>query len=223
MQLEEADIILITKTDLLEDDELQVLERRTASVFPQASIRGISARLGYGLDEWLREVLSESYTGTRNVEVDYDLYAEGEAELGWLNADVLFSGSENTDWRRVCERLLARLQSRFREEEAEVAHLKAILSTSNGYLQCNLTRLDAEIHIEGEAEPGSEKSSLTVNARVQMSPQNLKREFHQALKSSLGPNIRTTLRSFSCFEPARPVPSFHFSMPHSTTKLTPSE
>jgi hypothetical protein len=48
----------------------------------------IAGQTGAGFDAW-RTLLEEDGAANRNiVEIDYDTYAEGEAELGWLNMDL---------------------------------------------------------------------------------------------------------------------------------------
>ncbi len=88
-QLEESDIILINKTDLLSDEELGKLIRHTAEAYPSAKIYPVSALSGKGLDEWLQEVTTSKNSGKRLIDVDYDIYANGEAVLGWLNGTII--------------------------------------------------------------------------------------------------------------------------------------
>ena len=54
----------------------------------------VSVKTGNGLDAWLDEVKMRSDAGKRIAEVDYDVYAEGEAVLGWLNATITLRGEQ---------------------------------------------------------------------------------------------------------------------------------
>lgn len=81
-QLEESDIILISKADLLTDEELTLLKEKTKIIYPDAEIKTVSVITGEGMESWLNEVLSRNDSGNRPVEIDYDLYAEGEAVWG---------------------------------------------------------------------------------------------------------------------------------------------
>lgn len=51
--------------------------------------------------------------GDRIVEVNYDIYAEGEAVLGWLNASFALSGRKDTDWGAFAEKLTGALKRHF--------------------------------------------------------------------------------------------------------------
>ena len=62
------------------------------------------------------------------MEVDYDVYAEGESLLGWLNCTAQLSASEPFDAGEVLSAISARIQQRLQSHEAEIAHLKMTLS-----------------------------------------------------------------------------------------------
>ncbi|MEI7834429.1 MAG: GTP-binding protein, partial [bacterium] len=98
-QLEEADIIVVNKRDLLDDAEISELTGAADHVFPGTPLRFISALTGAGVAEWLGEVTASGISGGHIVEVDYDIYAEGEAVLGWLNASATVIASADVDWR----------------------------------------------------------------------------------------------------------------------------
>ena len=78
-QLEEADVIVLNKADLLGAAEAAALRARVEVAFPGAEIRFISALSGQGVDEWLASTQSAEPAGGRILEIDYDIYAEGEA------------------------------------------------------------------------------------------------------------------------------------------------
>jgi hypothetical protein len=51
--MEEADIILITKTDLLDTREAEQLKTEVNKAFPDAQVFLISAKTGDGMEEWM--------------------------------------------------------------------------------------------------------------------------------------------------------------------------
>ena len=64
-QLEESEIILITKTDLLSDSELEKLKKDTQTCFPHTAVMSASTQNGIGIIEWLEEVGHRLGSGTK--------------------------------------------------------------------------------------------------------------------------------------------------------------
>src|SRR3954470_3992167 len=87
-QLEEAEIIVINKADLLTPEQLESLRNALTTRFPKAHIQVISARSGLGIQDWITRILDGVPKTTGAMAVDYEEYADGEALLGWLNATL---------------------------------------------------------------------------------------------------------------------------------------
>ena len=86
-QLEEADVLVLNKIDIIPRRAARRLEAMLAQRYPNAEIVSVSARTGSGLEAWLDRLLATPASAARpTMEVDYDLYADGEALLGWVNA-----------------------------------------------------------------------------------------------------------------------------------------
>ena len=91
-QAEEADLLVITKSDLLDEARLDRLKSALTEAFPGKDILPVSVRTGAGVDAWFDRLQTTSPQLRPAMAVDYDLYAEGEALLGWLNATVAIQG-----------------------------------------------------------------------------------------------------------------------------------
>src|SRR6266699_5056743 len=128
-QLEEADLIVVNKLDLLDPSRQRTLRDKLALEFPRAEIFAVSARQGDGLDAWFRRLTSAEQSARAAMEVDYALYAEGEALLGWLNCTAQLEARNPFDANAVLKRLANHIQARLRREGAEVAHLKMTFSS----------------------------------------------------------------------------------------------
>lgn len=210
-QLEESDIILINKTDLLSETQLENLKSRTAQQFPSATILAISADKGTGVNEWLSQVSTRRDAGKRLVEMDYDIYANGEAVLGWLNGTVYLQGPD-TDWDAFTHTLLTNLAARFDEEQLSVGHVKLIAENGNGntFIVGNLTGHADTLSVRGSAGR-SESIKLTVNARVETSPENLDRIVCQTLDALCADLYIPDIIAWRYLRPGRPQPTHRFS------------
>src|SRR5262245_45574503 len=93
-QLEEADAIIINRIDEIDPPAVEELTRLLGAQFPNTPVLRVSAQTGQGFDA-LAELLEQTGAfGRKILEIDYDTYAEGEAELGWLNATARLTAAK---------------------------------------------------------------------------------------------------------------------------------
>ncbi|NWJ51073.1 MAG: cobalamin synthesis protein P47K [Bacteroidetes bacterium] len=207
-QLEESDIILISKADLLKTADLTALKEKVKTRFPEAEVMTISAITGEGIDEWVKEVSNRTNAGQRLAEVDYDVYAEGEAVLGWLNSTIEIS-SEQTDWDAFAKNLMQDFSRQFDEMKAYVGHVKIVLESGEDYLIGNVTGKGDTLNFRGSAGTGS-KARLTLNARVEMNPDTLEQIVRNTLNTKMTNNLTAKIVTLRCLSPGRPNPTFRF-------------
>lgn len=207
-QLEESDIILISKADLLSSAELAKLEKKLELKFPDTEIMAISARTGKGIDEWLNAVMNRTDAGKRIAEVDYDTYAGGEAVLGWLNCTIELSG-ESTNWDAFAGALMKDFSLQFDAMKASVGHVKMILQSGEKCLAGNLTGLGSTLNFRGSAGTGT-RAKLTLNARVEMTPDALEQIVRNTLYTNTNGTLKAEIAAFRCLSPGRPNPTFRF-------------
>ena len=84
-QLEEADYLMIGRADTMDQQQIDELKQRLSEVAPDVPVIAVSPRSGQGVDEVMQMMLSDLPAGQRLLDIDYDTYADGEAELGWVN------------------------------------------------------------------------------------------------------------------------------------------
>jgi len=209
-QLEEADAIAINKSDLISRDELSLLESRVKERFLQTPLFSISAKTGAGLEPWLAFVAGRTRAGQRIAEVDYDVYAEGEAVLGWLNLRVQMESAEAIDWDAFASKLLRNLKASLEASPAEAAHVKAFLSSQNEALTANLTSSTADPVVHGQVPAKTRRSEIVVNARVHMPPEMLRILVERSIQETAGEDIATKVLSLESFSPSRPRPTHRY-------------
>lgn len=209
-QLEESDIIVISKADLLSKEQIDSLKERTAQTFPSATILTVSAQNGTGMDEWLSQVTTRRDAGKRLVDMDYDIYAHGEAVLGWLNGTVQLHGEADTDWNAFTRTLLANLSASFDSDNLPVGHVKVIGENGNSYIVGNLTGDTSTLSFRGNAGIGN-SMKLIINARVETSPENLDRIVRQTLDALCGDSLATEVIAWRYLQPGRPQPTHRFT------------
>ena len=209
-QLEEADLIVINKTDLMESDALAALEAKLTEEFPNAEVLQISARNGGGLEDWFGRITDAEQIARNVMEVDYEVYAEGEALLGWLNATVQLSAPEGFEARPVLQQFAIAMQAHLSEHGAEIAHLKMTLSPDAGLggdvAIINLVRNDFVPELSADLEAPIESGQLIINLRAEGDPETLRAAVEAALAQPLA-GLTAALDHHEHFRPGKPEPT----------------
>jgi G3E family GTPase len=217
-QLEEADLLVINKRDLLNDEQFARLNAKLAEEFPNAEILAASARSGDGLDPWFELITSTEQQARRAMEVDYEVYAEGEALLGWLNCTVQMSSTQEFDGNAILRALARRIQALLRAEHAEVAHLKMTLSPDEGLSDIavvNLVRNDFVPELSLELPEVIRSGQFIINCRAEAAPEKLLAALKQALTDTGSEQAGLSLRleHSEHFRPGKPQPTHRIASP----------
>lgn len=211
-QLEEADIIVINKSDLLEPERLELLNQALRQRYPAAEIFGASARTGAGLNGWFAAVTGGQTDERDAPDLDYDVYAEGEALLGWFNATFRVSASAPFNGNQLLLDLARELKQRLAPgQNPEIAHFKTVLSPDEGVgdiAVLNLVGSDREPEMSHMLQDELLSGELIVNLRAEGDPELLRKTLIETLAAVAGrAGARTETVHTEHFRPARPSPT----------------
>ena len=199
-QLEEAQVIVISKTDLLTD---------------KATIRGLMQER-YGekiilyqnsfeqedIAHWLTTLDNTRFTSALpSLNIDYDLYGAGEAKLAWLDQELEIQCPSNKA-QAAAMALMQRLSS----VDCPVGHLKLLL---DGKTKLSFTATGATDSYDPEP---ARSATLLINARVQTEPAGLSNLVANAI-TAIEKEYDCTIRTISkrCFQPGFPKPTHRIS------------
>jgi G3E family GTPase len=209
-QLAEAELILLSKSDLLEPGEAEDLTARIRSLVGKIPVRVMSAKTGTGIHEWVDQLLAERSAGEKNLELDYEVYGQAEASLGWLNATVDLISDNEFPPVELGEAVVGKIKEQCRLTESAIAHLKILFVTAEGSARIGLTASAGQAVWDGEGNLGLvSEASAVINARVGVNPDELRRIVESALQSAARERrvVATVvdLESFAPAPPKRPV------------------
>jgi Ni2+-binding GTPase involved in maturation of urease and hydrogenase len=211
-QLEEADAILLNRIDELTPEEADELTTLVKEVNGDVPVLRISAKTGQGLDA-LEELLDQDGNfGRRILDLDYDIYAAGEAELGWLNSSLKFSSPREFELDVLLLEIVRSLRDRLGEQGYETAHLKVIGLWEGFFGVANLVSSDSNPELSLPSHSRVREVDLIVNARVATDPGILERFVSDtALKAGEAREAQVQFHQTQSFRPGRPVPTHRFS------------
>ncbi len=208
-QLEEADLIVVNKSDAVEPALRERLTEALRKEFPRAKVFIASAKDGTGMDPWFDAVLSGEGRQGQAMELDYDVYAEGEAQLGWLNATAKLEAPAPFDANETLLMLARRLRDGLVAEGREIAHLKMTLEAADaaGVLSVvSLVRNDAAPDLRESLLDRTRGGALILNLRAEADPELL-RSLTERVLAGIGGGLRASITHLECFRPSRPTPT----------------
>lgn len=219
-QLEEAELIIINKIDLIPAEDLAALRGFLSSEFPDARIHEISAREGRGLEQWFATTLNTEMDIARFLDIDYQRYGDGEALLGWLNTTIevetASGGADEFDGNQVLVDLAQALRTSLTGQGVEIAHLKMTMTPLGDPMEIaaiNLVRSDGQAELSHHLVDPLEDGEILLNIRAEAAPEILDQAVTETLDSILGKDHQLS---------ARITHSEHFrpGMPQPTHRLT---
>jgi 50S ribosomal subunit-associated GTPase HflX len=220
-QLEESELILINRVDELSAADVELLHSQIADQYPGRQVICVSAKTGENLDELFEAFQTESSPRGATMDVDYDVYADGEAELGWLNATVKFqaAGDAAVDSSAASEmsgfsldalatEIVEELRQQFQQLDAEPGHLKVLCNSGDDVSVANLIDSESPTVLSVASDAHVTAARAIINARVRLSPDELKRKVNEVIRS-IADRVKATTQTLQMesFRPGRPTPT----------------
>jgi CobW/HypB/UreG, nucleotide-binding domain len=196
-QLEEAQVIVVSKTDQVSD--LTPLRRLLADHYPTKTVLYQNSFDPDQILHWLQtlEQLSPQSDTLPSLNIDYDLYGAGEAKLAWLDQQLVIESLSNN-----AQNAALTLITRLSQISHPIGHLKCLL---DGATKISFTRTGSTD--QPPVQPAA-SASLLINARIQTTPATLNKLMSDAIKS-IEKEKNCTIRTLtaSCFQPGFPCPT----------------
>jgi hypothetical protein len=194
-QLEEADLICLTKSDVVQP-EIDL---------PYPNMRQLSAKSGEGVEAWIDEVLDGHLAaGARTLDIDYERYARAEAALAWLNLYAVFEPDEPLTAAMTIGPFLDAIDLRLSDAGIAIVHLKMTSQSDAGFLKAAICGNREEPEIDGalDASP-SGRQEIRLNLRATGQPE----EVREIVESEIG-RLRgvVSAKRIACFRPSAPKP-----------------
>ena len=169
LQLEEADLIVLNKCDLLDDADIDRYVDFLKTACPDVPVLTISARERTGIDELCTFV--ETHTSAlKNFSVrNNHEFEQAEAKLTWYNRRMFFktNSGEKIDFNAVVEDLIEEIRMGLIERKRNVPHLKTFATSGSGdFNKASLIGVDYDIEYEQQFLRAHKNMRMIVNARA---------------------------------------------------------
>lgn len=208
MQQLEAACIAINKIDLLAAAERARVRELMTARFPGAARLEVSGRSGAGIAALLEWLESGAAVAGCSPDVDYDLYAAGEAALGWLNRQARVRFTRCVDMDAAALELAKEIGRTAAVAGVPVAHAKVLVRGASRTAIASLVRSGAAPELASAAGESGTACEILLNVRAESPPGLLDRLADAALaawRSRYEADVEDA--GEAAFSPPRPVPT----------------
>ena len=209
-QLEEADYLMIGRADQLSEEDVSLLRAKLAEFAEGVPVIAVSPRRGDGVEQVLGYIESPMKPGRRLLEIDYETYAEGEAELGWVNLSAnLVDGETPASLDSLAQELVGAIAEGIEATGGQIAHLKVSVMGGDAQAVANVVANDSGVDIGLSANRSVEGTiQVIVNARVAMDPVVLEAICRRCVETLAEKHsLRVDAIHAHSLRPGRPVPT----------------
>ncbi len=209
-QLEDAEVIVINKVDLLSESRLTRLQQRMRQAFPSKPQLLTSAVNGSGIEALMQ--ISQRASAGDVPDVDYDLYASGEAALGWLHMEADVSAKREFAPDRLLLSLAEAIRSELEAAGADIAHFKMSFSPPGlmGLSVVNVSMNGDKAKISTSDARPTKLGKLLVNLRAIGDPASFETMLREA-PGRLIEGINANWTRCDAFRPSAPKPLHRLS------------
>jgi hypothetical protein len=189
-QIEEAELLVMNKADLLDSQEKEELYRLAQVAYPEKKILFQDSLETESVQVWADLIQSKGLPlPSKSLNIDYDRYARGEAELAWLNEDYELKLPPEDSHTAVI-RLISTLIERLDKKRVPIGHLKFLIQPE-GCPEMKLSFTTLAVPGDWSAQVPdftSSKVRFLINARIQMGADTLHDLIAKTLSDTLPAN-----------------------------------
>lgn len=169
LQLEEADLIVLNKIDLLDDETIQRYMGFLKEACPDIPCMAISAKKRIGIAE-LAEYLTTHTTELKNFSVrNNHEFEAAESKLTWYNRRVYFktNSGEKVDCNAVVDDIIESIRMSLIERKRNVPHLKTFATSGAGdFCKASLIGVDYDTEYAQQFLRPHKNMRMIINARA---------------------------------------------------------
>lgn len=190
-QLEEGDLLVLNKADLLDPVNLAEVTQLTEVRFPGKKIITQSSLPGGNIDAWF-SAINTGITTKRNEQftVDYRLYKKGENELAWIDAAIDFTSDSNVTLLQAISNFLGSVIKDVYKLNCTVGHIKFFIESPAAGTKISITTGDmlspdaARILQTRIPDHITSPARMTLNARLSISTADFEKVVEDAISTT---------------------------------------
>ena len=206
-QLEEADILIINKKDLLDLDQLKKVDELMKAEYTGKIILRQSSLENHDIQTWVKSVERFNAVNRDSLTIDYEVYGEGEAKLAWLDKNITIN-TDHDDAVFVTQKLIGSIVDQIQAQRISIGHLKFFIESPHSKQKVSITTTTTGRDFKLRLLP-TNRVNLLINARVETEPFLLEKLVDGVLSSAQHAyQCKIDQGSWSVFKPGFPRPTY---------------
>jgi GTPase Era involved in 16S rRNA processing len=129
-QLEEADVLVINKVDLLSSTEVAAINGHLKNEFPKKTILYQNSFEENNIEKWMNVLEQFEPSDRVSLDIDYDMYADGETQLAWLDESMTIISSQKNAVV-IANEIIFQIDNAIKEKKLTIGHLKFFIEAGS--------------------------------------------------------------------------------------------
>jgi Ni2+-binding GTPase involved in maturation of urease and hydrogenase len=206
-QLEEADIIVVNKSDLLSEPDMEKVTEILKADYPGKDVVIQNSLQKEDIQDWIDSL--ENFVPSRRqaLTIDYDIYGEGEKRLAWLDKEILIRTNDNSAGM-VSEALISHIYAKISAAALPIGHIKFFIDDGVQQRKISYTTINQQGSQPVNLPINANDITMLINARVQTDPALLEAIIDEAeneIAARTGSAI--LVKKLAAFQPGYPMPT----------------
>lgn len=206
-QLEEADLLILNKKDLLSPKQLGDLNKVIKSEYPGKIILHQNSLIEQDISGWLETLDQFTRFAKRNsLKIDYDVYGEGESKLAWLDKSITIN-TFHREALSVASKIMGSIFNQIQAHHLTIGHLKFFVETDKYKEKISFTTTSTSADVKLK-DYGANTVKMLINARVETLPGTLEKLIDKILLGAeVAYNCTIVRGKWMAFKPGYPRPT----------------
>lgn len=207
-QMHEAEVIVLSKTDLLAPEQCASITRRLHQEVPDAAVIEFSSQDRRNLEGIVAVIESERETAKEAPKVDQRAFSAEKAAMGWYSADLKLRTSEaKADGYDLLVSMMKGIAKRF--DPADIAHVKILLGSPRATAKISLVGESLQVDELKGGRSFVGEAEMVLNSRVRAAPEQLRDSIEEVMSAELRrAGIEVLEMKTACYVPQPDAPKF---------------
>ncbi len=182
-QIEEADLLLLNKIDLLAAERREAILTSIRETFPRHQVIPISSHKKTNFAQWTAAITNGQLSGIKDLDIDWNYVLTGENTMGWYNKDAVVKSRAGAavDFNAFAVSLMLEIRKAFLAAQSEIVHCKIICADGDDYCKAALTGVGREVFFSHTLRGRHASVKLNINTRALALPKAIESLVESAL------------------------------------------